>query len=116
MASIEINSGNSGTPYAKFIRDAAKLNEVGKLRGFPHLAKVIKLSPAEGFGPTIGTDLWVTRQHFSGPPLQLIFAESLRGNLGELITRIANYNKTVDLSSSVDGAFVLNKGFILHLQ
>ena len=60
--------------------------------------------------------MWVSRQHFSGPPLLLIFAESLRGNLRELATRLAVHNRGVSLSESVDGAFILNKGFILHLE
>jgi hypothetical protein len=116
VASIEINSGSSGTPYLKLLSDAAKLSEVGKLRGMSPLPKPVKLSPLAGQGKTIEDNLWVSRQHFSRPPLLLIFAESLRGNLAELATRLAGHNKSVSLSHSVDGAFILNKGFILHLE
>ena len=117
VASIEINSGSSGTSYVKLMQDAGKLAEVGRLRGMSPLPKPIKLSPLLGEGlNTTDRDLWVSRQHFSGPPLLFIFAESLRGNLRELATRLAIHNRGVSLSESVDGAFILNKGFILHLE
>ena len=116
VASVEINSGSSGTPYKKLLSDAAKLSEVGKLRGMSPLPKPIKLSPLRADNRnTIQGNLWVSRQHFPRPPLLLIFAESLRGNLGELANRLAIHNKSVSISDSIDGAFILNKGFILHL-
>ena len=117
VASVEINSGSSGTGYIKLLHDAAKLSEVGKLRGMSPLPKPMKLSPLKRGAPaTIDRELWVSRQHFSGPPLLLLFAESLRGNLQELMTRLAVHNKSSALSDSIDGAFILNKGLILHVD
>lgn len=117
VVSVELNSGSSGTAYKKLLHDAAKLSEVGKLRGTPPLPKPMKLSPLKRGAPaTIERELVVSRQHFSGPPLLLLFAESLRGNLQQLTTRLAAHNKSSALSDSIDGAFILNKGLILHVH
>lgn len=116
VASIEINTGAAGTSYAKLLRDADKLSQVGKLQRTAPLPKAMRLLPLviEG-GRTVQSELWVSRQHFPVGPLLFIFAESLRGNLPELARRVAAHNRTVTLTESVDGVFVLNRGFILHL-
>lgn len=118
IACIEINTGPSGASYGKLLDDAKKLSEVGKLAGTgrrpdPRPAKLLPL-PTH-LGNTIQGELWVHRQHFLIPPLLLIFAETLRGNLGELTSRLAAHNKRVGVKASVDGAFILNEGFILHM-
>ena len=39
----------------------------------------------------------------------------MKDNLAELSNRIVEHNKSVPVSASVSGAFVLNKGIILHI-
>lgn len=116
VASVEINTGHSGASYAKLLHDAKKLSDIGKLQRGPPLPKPARLSPlvADG-GATIPGELWVSTQQFPLQPLLLIFAESLRGNLPELCTRVAAHNRTVSIRESVDGVFILNQGFVLHL-
>lgn len=115
IASIEINTGRAGATYAKLLRDATKLSELGKLRGRGPLPKAVQLQPVAGGVPTLKSAIFVTRRQFPMQPLLLIFAERMRGSLQELTTRLASHNKSVNISESVDGVFIVDKGFVSHL-
>lgn len=115
VASIEVNTGRSGATYAKLLRDASKLSELGKLRGRPPLPKAVQLEPMAGGVPTLESAIFVARRRFPMQPLLLIFAERLQGSLRELTTRLASHNKSVSISESVDAVFIVDKGFVSHL-
>jgi hypothetical protein len=65
---------------------------------------------------TVNSQTIVNHRRVHQQPLLLLFAESLKGNLNELMSRIAEFNKSVPVSLGVSGAFVLNEGFILHVS
>lgn len=119
LGSIEINSGKSGTTYTKLMHDCKKLSELGALMrdGLAARAMATKLSPLPNVGvPTIQSDMAVLQQPYRLTPFLYLFVETLQGGLPELTKRIVEHNKAVSVSASVSGAFVLNKGVILHID
>lgn len=119
VGAVEINTGATGATAEKIKHDAAKLTEVGRVsREFrlPALPIPERIHPAPHLGGSIPVPWWVMRQTFDIPPLLLIFAESIRGNLADYAANLASHNASTTLGASVDGLFVLDQGFALHLD
>ena len=121
IGAIEINSGDN-TSYEKLIADAEKLKKLGHLwnHRLPPPALALSHLPFD-INPRTATIKQKTEgltYHLghSLKPQLLLFAEQLRGSLQEAATRLMNHNKLADLPFSVDGLFVLKKGFALHVD
>jgi hypothetical protein len=118
---IEANTGGSGATYSKLLDDCRRLSEIGQLgrERLSRLARIAMLSPVDIPGKnTLQSELVVRKQEFtmSMPPVLYVFAAALQGNLPELARRIIDHNKSVDVSISVGGAFILDQGYILHIR
>jgi hypothetical protein len=119
LGAIELNYGEH-TSYRKIITDAAKLSEIGALaRGSSRrMAQPISHLPADVDPSQVSPEEVIARllihQAFRLRPQLLIFAENIRGDLLECARRLMAHNKRVGIRNSVDGLFVLHKGYALH--
>jgi hypothetical protein len=119
VGAIEINTGRSGATYSKLLHDCRKLSEIGRLsrESRPPRSDIVKLGPSPiPNTATIPDEIFVSQRKFVTTPALYLFAEDIQGSLPELAQRVARHNKSVEVSASVGGVFVLNAGFILHIK
>lgn len=126
ICSIEVNTGKSGTTASKISRDLVKLSKTGRLYKdrTPDITTFVQLNPVELPAEvmqllgvkTLREPFAVSQQTFSTAPLLYLFIENLRGTLDDLAQTIQVHNKKEAISSSVSGAFVVNRGYVLHMN
>ncbi|MBI4641986.1 MAG: hypothetical protein HY731_14950 [Candidatus Tectomicrobia bacterium] len=121
LGAIELNYGKN-TTYAKLAKDAAKLSEIAEM-AHERLHRVAVPLSHLSLGSDASTvsreeliaGLALHRAH-DGKPLLLIYAEQVKEQLIECARRVMEHNKSVGVRRSVDGLFILRKGFALHLD
>jgi hypothetical protein len=121
VGAVEINFGVS-TTYQKIIKDAEKLHNLAKLTEsrLPRVSILLSHLPLSYNANNVTTEqltkgLTFHRAH-DGKPLLLIFAERVNGDLQEVAKRIMEHNKKVGIRNSIDGIFILQQGFALHVD
>lgn len=121
VGAVELNFGLS-TSYGKIEHDCEKLilmNQMASQRisrvpqyvaQFPKDTNVYQLSDSD-----VNKNV-VQQMGFYGKLQSIIYAEDINGSLEEAASRICTLNERVGFEASVDGLFVLKKGFALHID
>jgi len=119
VGAIELNTGRSGATRDKVLHDAQKLAEIGMLakrHAIPPLPTLERLEPIHVGQPTLSNPMFVARRMCPPLPFLFIFAQSIRGSLDEYARAIVTHNLKTTIGESVDGLFVLDQGYALHLD
>jgi len=121
FGAIEINTGEKSS-YSKIIKDAEKLSNLAKLADerLPRFSKAYSHLPVDFDRTTLTQkmliDSLVIHKDYDQKQVYIIFTEDINGSLEEVSKRLMQHNKSGGIKNSIDGLFVLDQGYALHLD